>query len=81
MFVYFLAVGVLCAYFVSRTLAPDADYLSVFGVAGSVAFIANSFALVAESIFFERPWSMTLKNFIDAFIYGLLTGGVLGWLV
>ena len=80
MFVYFVAVAVLCAYFVSRTLAPDADYLAVFRVAGTVAFIANSFALVPESIWFGRPWSMTIKNFVDALIYGLLTGGVFGWL-
>ena len=81
MFIYFLLVGILCAYFVSRTLGADADYLAVFRVAGTVAFIANSFALVPESIWFNRPWIMTGKNFLDALIYGLLTGGVFGWLV
>jgi hypothetical protein len=81
MFVFFVVIGVLCAYFVSRTLAPEADYLAVFRIAGTVAFIANSLALVPESIWFGRPWSMTIKSFIDALIYGLLTGGVFGWLV
>ena len=79
-FVYFVVVGIICAYFVSRTLAPDADYLAVFRIAGTVAFVANSFAVVPESIWFGRPWSITIKNFIDALIYGLLTGGVFGWL-
>lgn len=65
----------------SRTLAPDADYLAVFRVAGTVAFVANSMALVPESIWFGRPWSITAKNFVDALIYALLTGGVFGWLV
>lgn len=78
--VYFLIVGVVCAYFVSRTLTPEADYLAVFRIAGTVAFIANSFAYIPDSIWFGRPWSMTIKNFIDALIYGLLTGGVFGWL-
>ena len=81
MVLYFLAIGVLCAYFVSRTLAPDADYLAVFRIAGTVAFVANGIAVIPESIWFGRPWSMTLKNLIDALIYGLLTGGVFGWLV
>lgn len=81
MVVYFLIVGVLCAYFVTRTLGADADYLAVFRVAGTVAFVANSFAIVPESIWFGRPWSMTIKSFVDALIYGLLTGGVFGWLV
>jgi len=80
MFVFFLLVGVLCAYFVSRTMAPDADYLAVFRVAGTVAFIANSIALIPESIWFGRPWVVTAKNVLDALIYGLLTGGVFGWL-
>jgi len=80
-FVFFLFVGLLCAYFVSRTLAPDADYLAVFRVAGTTAFIAHGIAIIPESIWFGRPWSMTLKTLLDALIYGLLTGGVFGWLV
>jgi len=81
MLLYFIAVGVLCAYFVSRTLAPDADYLAIFRIAGTVAFVSNSFALIPESVWFGRPWMMTMKGFIDALIYGLLTGGMFGWLV
>ena len=81
MFVYFVIVSVLAAYFVTFSVTPGAEYLHVFRVAGTVAFIANSFALIPESIWFERPWSMTVKNFIDALVYSLLTGGIFGWLV
>ncbi len=80
MAIYFLVVSVLCAYMVSRTMAPDADYLAIFRIAGTVAFIANGFAVIPESIWFGRPWSMTAKNLVDALVYGLLTGGVFGWL-
>jgi hypothetical protein len=79
-FVFFLLVGVTCAYFVTRTLGADADYLTVFRVAGTVAFVANSFAYIPESIWFGRPWAMTIKNFVDALFYSLITGGVFGWL-
>ena len=79
-FVFFIVVGITCAYFVTRTVAGDADYLTVFRVAGTVAFVANSFAYIPESIWFGRPWSMTIKNFVDALIYSLLTGGIFGWL-
>ena len=75
-----MLVGVTCAYFVTRTLAADADYLTVFRVAGTVTFVANSFAYIPESIWFGRPWKMTLKNFVDALIYSLVTGGIFGWL-
>jgi hypothetical protein len=81
MIVYFLVIAFICAYVVTRTLPPDAEYLAVFRIAGTVAFIANSIALVPESIWFERPWAMTAKNFLDAIIYAVLTGGVFGWLV
>ena len=81
MFAFFLLVGVLCAYFVTRTVGADADYLAVFRVAGTVAFIANGIAHIPDSIWFGKPWSVTLKNLLDALIYGLLTGGVFGWLV
>ena len=80
MFIYNLLVAVLCAYFVSRTLAPGADYLATFRIAGTVAFIAYGVAYIQDSVWFGRSWSMTLKTFLDALIYGLLTGGVFGWL-
>ena len=79
-FIYYLIVGVICAYFVSRTSAPDASYLATFRIAGTTAFVAYGIAYFQESIWFGRPWSVTAKNLFDAFIYGLLTGGTFGWL-
>ena len=79
-FLFFVLIGVTCAYFVSRTLAGDADYLDVFRIAGTVAFVATSFALLPESIWFGRPWSMLVKDFADALLYSLLFGGIFGWL-
>lgn len=81
MIIYFAMVSIFCAYMLTRTMAPDADYLAVFRIAGSIAFIANGIAVIPESIWFSRPWSMTIKNLLDALLYGLLTGGVFGWLV
>jgi hypothetical protein len=80
MFVFNLAVGVVCAYFVSRTVAPDASYLAIFRVSGAVAFVAYGMAYVQESVWFGRPWSTTLKTFLDALIYSMVTGGAFGWL-
>ncbi len=81
MVVYFAMVSVFCAYILTRTMAPDADYLAVFRITGTIAFIANGIAVIPESIWFSKPWSMTLKNLLDALIFGLLTGGIFGWLV
>jgi hypothetical protein len=80
MFAYNLLVAVLCAYMLTRTVLPGADYLTVFRVSGTVAFIAYGVAYIQESIWFGRPWTFTATTFLDAFIYSLLTGGVFGWL-
>lgn len=79
-FVYYLLVGVLCAYFVSRTVGPDADYLEIFRIAGTTAFAAYGIAYVQDSIWFGRPWSLTAKSLLDGLLYGLVTGGAFGWL-
>ena len=78
-FLYYVGVGVLAAYFVSRTV-PNGEYLEVFRIAGTTAFIAHGVAYFQESIWFGRPWSLTAKSLLDALIYGLLTGGAFGWL-
>ena len=80
MFAYNVLVGIVCAYFVSRALAPDAEYLAIFRISGAVAFVAYGMAFVQDSIWFGRPWPATTKTFLDALIYSLLTGGVFGWL-
>lgn len=80
MFCFNLLVAIVCAYFVSRTATPDADYLSIFRISGAVSFAAYGMAYIQESIWFGRPWSATATTFFDALIYALLTGGVFGWL-
>jgi len=80
MFAYNLLVAIVCAYLLSRTIGGGADYLTVFRVTGTVAFIAYGVAYIQDSIWFGRDWSMTVKTFFDALIYAVLTGGVFGWL-
>jgi hypothetical protein len=79
-FVYTLVVGVLAAYVAGATLPAGDEYLSVFRIAGTTAFIAYAVAQWQSSIWYHRPWSTTLKLTLDGLIYGLLTGGVFGWL-
>ncbi len=79
-FLFFLLVAVLCAYLVSRTIGATGGYLEVFRIAGTVSFLAHFVAIIPESIWFGRPWAMTLKNGVDSVIYALLTAGIFGWL-
>ena len=79
-FIYTMIVGAFTAYLAGATLDAGAEYLSVFRVAGTTAFIAYTIGLWQQSIWYSRPWSTTLKLTLDGLIYGLLTGGVFGWL-
>jgi hypothetical protein len=79
-FVYLLIVSTFAAYLASRTLPAAAHYLEVFRIAGTTAFMAYAMSHPSVSIWFGRSWSATFKYVIDGLVYGLLTGGVFGWL-
>lgn len=78
-FIYSLVVGVMVAYLATRTLAPGAEYLTVFRVAGTTAWLAYGWSSGSEAIWFGRPWSNTFKQLFDSLIYALLTAGAFAW--
>jgi hypothetical protein len=71
---------VFVAYLTGRTLAPGTAYLSVFRIAGTVAFLGYVGAEAVNSIWRGQPLTTTLKNYFDGLVYALLTAGVFGWL-
>ncbi len=79
-FVFCLIVSYFVAYLTGRTVAPGADYLRVFQVAGTAAFLAYGLGNLSNSIWRGRPWPVTIKEVIDGLIFGLLTAGTFGWL-
>ena len=79
-FVYCLVVSFFTAYATGITLAAGTQYLVVFRVAGTVAFMAYGLSQLANGIWKGEPWSMVMKEVIDGLIYGLLTAGTFGWL-
>ncbi len=79
-FVYSVVVSIIVAYLTTRTIAPGAEYLAVFRIAGTTAWLAYGMAAVQDAIWFGRPWSFVMKGQFDALLYALLTAGVFGWL-
>ena len=78
-FVFYLVVGVMVAYLVTRTVEPGAPYLAAFRVAGTTAWLAYSFGPIQDAIWFGKPWSHVWKNMGDGLIYALFTAGIFGW--
>lgn len=77
---YCLVMSLLVAYLTGRTVGPGAEYLTVFRVAGTAAFLGYAGAVGAESIWKGQLWSTSLKHIFDGLVYALLTAGVFGWL-
>ena len=79
-FVYCLIIAFFTAYLTGHTVAAGVNYLQVFRVAGTAAFMAYGLANLSNGIWKGQPWSMVIKEVIDGLIYGLLTAGTFGWL-
>jgi len=79
-FLYSLSVSVFAGYIAGVAFGPGTEYLRIMQVAGCVAFVAYSMALMHESICWGRRWSWTMRSMLDGLFYGLLTGGTFGWL-
>jgi hypothetical protein len=79
-FVFCLLIGFFVAYLTAHTVPQGANYLVVFRVAGTAAFLAYGLGHLSDGIWKGQMWSMTIKETIDGLVYGLLTAGVFGWL-
>jgi len=79
-FVFCLIIGFFTAYLTGHTVAPGANYLVVFRVAGCASFMAYGLGNLSNGIWKGQPWGVTIEEVIDGLIYGLLTAGTFGWL-
>jgi hypothetical protein len=75
-----LIVGIFVAYLTGRVVAPGADYLAVFRVAGTTAFLAYGLGHLSDGIWKGQTWSYTIKEVFDGLVFALLTAGTFGWL-
>jgi hypothetical protein len=79
-FVFCVFVSLFAGYIASRALGVGAEYLRVSQMASTTAFLGYAMAQWSNVIWYKRSATATIKNTIDGVIYGLLTGGVFGWL-
>ncbi|HVE71116.1 MAG TPA: hypothetical protein VNI54_07085 [Thermoanaerobaculia bacterium] len=80
-FLQCLVSAILVAYIAGQTLAPGTEYMRVMQIAGATGTIFWSFGSnISDAIWYGKPWRSAIKYAIDGLIYGLLMGGVFGWL-
>jgi hypothetical protein len=54
--------------------------ISLFAAYIAVTTLPAGSALVQQSIWYGRSWSMTIRTMLDGLLYALLTAGLFGWL-
>jgi len=79
-FVYCLIIGFFVAYLTFHTVAAGSNYLVVFRMVGTAAFLAYGVGIISNGIWKGQPWSNVIKEVIDGLVYALLTAGTFGWL-
>ena len=79
-FIYGILIGAFAAYVATITLPEGAPYMTVFRVTSTVTFAAYALALWHNWIWYSAGLAATVRSTIDGLVYGLLTGGVFGWL-
>ena len=79
-FVYSIVVGIFAALVAGSALPAGASYHIVFHLVALTAFVGYALALWQLSIWYDRPWMLTIKSTLDGLIYALLTAGTFGWL-
>lgn len=79
-FLYCLVVSLFVAYAAELAMGAGAPYMQVFRFTGTVAFGFYALGMWPRSIWYRASYVTTLKSTADAFVYGLVTAGVFGWL-
>jgi uncharacterized membrane protein (DUF485 family) len=79
-FVYSFVIALFSGFMASKAEGAGVDYKVIFKFVGPIAFAAYSIGLWQMSIWYRRPWMVTIKNTIDGLIYAGLTAGTFGWL-
>lgn len=79
-FAYSLIISFFVAYLTGHTVPSGVNYLVVFRVAGTAAFMAYGLSCISNAIWKGQPWAMTFKEIFDGLVYALLTAGTFGWL-
>lgn len=77
-FIYCVVVSVFAAYLASRTLPAGTEYLQVFRIVGTAAFMGYALALVQNWIWYMKDGGATFRSMIDGLAYALATAGIFG---
>jgi hypothetical protein len=71
-----LVVSASVAHLVGMIVPRGGDRAMVFHYGMIITFIAYAMGAVPMSIWYNRKWSTTFRNAVDAVLYGVVTGWI-----
>jgi len=77
-FLFSVGISVFVAYLSGRVLPAGTEYLQVFRIAGTTAWLGYAGAVVWAAIWKGVPWGSVAKDSFDGLVYALLTAGAFG---
>lgn len=79
-FAFYVLVAFVVAYLATQAMGVGTEYMDVFQFTSTAAWAAFGLAVIQDGVWFGRPWSHIAKGLFDAMMYGVVIGGVFGWL-
>lgn len=79
-FFYLFILNSIFAFITGRMMSHGVPYPTVFAAVGGIAWLGYGGAVPVMSIFWGRPWRVTLKDMFDTLVYASLAAGTFGWL-
>ena len=76
---FHLVVSLFVGYLAAVTLPAGTEYLKVFQVTGTAAFLAYGFSWGWQLIWFGKPFGVAMKDLCDGLLLALITAGIFGW--
>jgi hypothetical protein len=77
-FAWCLLISIFVGYIAGTTLSAGSEYLKVFQITSTTAILAYGGGAGMNMIWFGATGSKTIKDLLDALVYGLVTGGIFG---
>ena len=75
-FLFAVVVSASTACVVGTIVPPGGDTHAAFHHVAVIAFLTYAMGAVPMSIWYDRKWSTTFKNAVDALLYALATGWI-----
>ncbi len=79
-FIFTVIMSLIAGYVATFVYDNTVGYHEIFRLTGTVAVVGYGVSHIPDAIWKGLSWGNTSKFVFEGVVYGLVTGGVFGWL-